>query len=253
MLPLILAVAAVKCLAECQTEENNLLSLNHRTRWGRHRPRRWRHRGGRGCNYGHYGTTVEDFLRTGDSSGPVACSYSKTYAYPSTVVQQDSGGVAQMVSRCSAAGETYVNNCNEATCLLNSNSDGYDYSKWTGTMACPYPAGATEYPTVTTQAQCKETFDQFVALGESVNITMNGKSYMTGIGHGLLIGVRGNCATISYEGRNAVIFQVDIRSWSLEITLTTLMYLTGGVEPGGNCFIPDVQIINCSDIPGIPV
>ena len=25
----------------------------------------------------------------------------------------------------------------------------------------------------------------------------NGKSYMTGIGHGLLIGVRGNCATIS--------------------------------------------------------
>ena len=47
--------------------------------------------------------------------------------------------------RCSAAGETYVNNCNEATCLLNSNSDGYDYSKWTGTMACPYPAGATEH------------------------------------------------------------------------------------------------------------
>ena len=29
MLPLILAVAAVKCLAECQTEENNLLSC-----WG---------------------------------------------------------------------------------------------------------------------------------------------------------------------------------------------------------------------------
>ena len=25
----------------------------------------------------------------------------------------------------------------------------------------------------------------------------NGKTYMTGIGHGVLIGVRGNCATIS--------------------------------------------------------
>ena len=47
--------------------------------------------------------------------------------------------------RCSAAGETYVNNCDEATCLLNSNSDGYDYSKWTGSKSCPYPAGATEH------------------------------------------------------------------------------------------------------------
>ena len=74
---------------------------------------------------------------------------------------------------------------------------------------------------------------------------------MTGIGHGVLIGGRGNCATISYEGRNAVIFQVDFRSWSLEMTYATLMYLTGGVDPGANCFIPDVQIIDCSDIPGV--
>ena len=237
MLPLILAVAAVKCLAECQTEENTLLSL---------------HRGGRGSHSGNNsGTIVEDFLGTGDSSALVACSYSKTYAYPSTVVQQDSGGVAQMVSRCSDAGETYVNNDDEATCLLNSNSDGYDYCKWDGVKACPYPAGATEFPTVTTQAQCQATYDQFVALGEAVNVNINGKTYMTGIGHGVLTGVRGNCVTLSYEGRNAVIFQVDIRSWSLEVTYATLMYLTGGVDPGGNCFIPDVQIISCSDIPGV--
>ena len=181
----------------------------------------------------------------------VACTYSKTYAYPSTVIQQDSGGIAQMVSRCSDAGETYVDNDDEATCLVNSNSDGYDYSKWDGVKACPYPAGATEFPTVTTRAQCQATYDQFVALGESVNINMNGKTYMTGIGHGVLTGVRGNCATLSYEGRNVVIFQVDIRSWSLEITYATLLYLTGGVDPSNNCFIPDVQIIDCSDIPGV--
>ena len=38
------------------------------------------------------------------------CTYSKTYAYPASVVQQDSGGVAQMESRCDNAGEDYVNN-----------------------------------------------------------------------------------------------------------------------------------------------
>jgi len=181
----------------------------------------------------------------------VACYYSKTYAYPSTVVQQASDDISKLDSRCSDAGETYVDNDDEATCILNSDTGGYDYSQYDASHACPYPAGATEYPTVTTREQCEATFDQFVALGQSENITMNGKTYMTGIGHGVLIGVRGNCATISYEGRNAVIFQVDVRSWSLEMTYATLMYLTGGVDPGGNCFIPDVQIINCSDIPGV--
>ena len=88
----------------------------------------------------------------------------------------------------------------------------YDYSQYVASGACPYPAGATQYPTVTTREQCEATFDQFVALGQSVNITMNGETYMTGIGHGVLIGVRGNCATISLEGRNAVILQVDVRS-----------------------------------------
>eukprot|EP00434_Breviolum_minutum_P042569 symbB.v1.2.037896.t1/scaffold5717.1/size24284/1 len=248
MLPLILAVAAVKCLAECQTEESNLLSLHGYPRGGRHRGRR-----SRGCTNSRTPSTLDDFLGTSseDLSAPVACYYSKTYAYPETVIQEASGDVAQMDSRCSDAGETYVDNTDEATCLLNSNGNGYDYSQYVASGACPYPAGATEYPTVTTREQCEATFDQFVALGQSVNITMNGKTYMTGIGHGVLIGVRGNCATISYEGRNAVIFQVDVRSWSLEMTYDTLMYLTGGVDPGGNCFIPDVQIINCSDIPGV--
>jgi len=248
MLPLIFAIAIVKCLAECQTEENNLLSLHHD-------PRRGRHRGRRGSHYGtHSGTpitTLEDFLRTGDSPRRVACYYSKTYPYPETAVQEASPAVEQMDSRCSDAGETYVDNDDEATCLLNSNGNFYDYSQYVASGACPYPAGATQYPTVATREQCEKTFDQFVALGQSVNITMNGETYMTGIGHGVLIGVRGNCATISYEGRNAVIFQVDVRSWSLEMTYATLMYLTGGVDPGGNCFIPDVQIINCSDIPGV--
>ena len=44
----------------------------------------------------------------------VPCTYSKTYAYPATVVQEDSGGVAQMESRCDNAGEDYVNNQCEA-------------------------------------------------------------------------------------------------------------------------------------------
>ena len=44
----------------------------------------------------------------------VPCTYSKTYAYPATVVQQDSGGVAQMENRCDRAGEDYVNNQCEA-------------------------------------------------------------------------------------------------------------------------------------------
>jgi len=195
--------------------------------------------------------TVEDFLGSGDSSAPVACYYSKKYVQPSTFVQEASDDISEMESRCSDAGETYVNNDDEATCILDSDTGGYDYSEWISSSACPYPAGAAVYPTCIGTEQCYAAFDQFVALGQSVNITMNGETYMTGIGHGALIGVRGNCATISYEGRNAVIFQVDDRSWSLEMTYATLMYLTGGVDPGGNCFIPDVQIINCSDIPGV--
>ena len=44
--------------------------------------------------------------------------------------------------RCSDAGETYVNNDDEATCILDSDTGGYDYSEWISSSACPYPAGA---------------------------------------------------------------------------------------------------------------
>ena len=47
--------------------------------------------------------------------------------------------------RCSDAGETYVDNDDEATCILNSDTGGYDYSDWISSNACPYPAGATEH------------------------------------------------------------------------------------------------------------
>ena len=47
--------------------------------------------------------------------------------------------------RCSDAGETYVDNDDEATCILNSNGAGYDYSNYDSSTACPYPAGATEH------------------------------------------------------------------------------------------------------------
>ncbi|CAK9047091.1 PDZ domain-containing protein, partial [Durusdinium trenchii] len=159
----------------------------------------------------------------------VPCTYSKTYAYPAGVKQQDSGGISQMDGRCTDAGEDYVDNTSTATCIFNSNSDGYDYDKWKASQACPYPAGATEYPIVTTQAQCEALFNDFIALGDTV--TMNGRTYHTGIGHGVLNGVRGNCFTISYNGKYAVIFQVDIRSWSLEITLATLNYLLDDADP----------------------
>lgn len=156
---------------------------------------------------GWYGVKCKDEDEFLSATGPMPCTYSKTYAYPATVIQQDSGGVAQMESRCSSAGEDYVNNNCNATCIINSNSDGYNYDKWDATQSCPYPAGATEYPIVTTQAQCKQLFNNFTALGEAVDITWNGEVYKTGIGHGALIGVRGNCLTIRYNGKNAVIFQ----------------------------------------------
>eukprot|EP00439_Symbiodinium_sp_Y106_P026327 s1169_g3.t1 len=203
--------------------------------------------------YHHYGyRPCKSAERPSLAEGPVPCTYSKTYAYPATVVQEDSGGVAQMESRCDNAGEDYVNNQCEATCIINSNSQGYDYNKWDAVKACPYPAGATEFPIVTNQEQCMQLYDNFTALGEAVDITWNGEVYKTGIGHGALIGVRGNCLTIRYNGKNAVIFQVDIRSWSLEITQATYLYLTDNENPGGFCWIPEVEIVNCLDIPGMP-
>ena len=54
---------------------------------------------------------------------------------------------------------------------------------------------------------------------------MDGIKYRTGIGHGVLNGVRGNCYTIEYEGSYVLLYQVDIRSWSLEMTSGALEYL----------------------------
>ena len=54
---------------------------------------------------------------------------------------------------------------------------------------------------------------------------MDGIEYRTGIGHGVLNGVRGNCYTIEYDGNYVLLFQVDVRSWSLEMTSGTLEYL----------------------------
>ncbi|CAJ1371007.1 unnamed protein product [Effrenium voratum] len=227
---------------ECHDMEDVNLLTHHQ-----HFPHR-RHEGGQKIHWWKHrrGDDSDDDVVTSESDA-VACTYSKTYAYPSTVIQQDSGGVSQMDDRCSDA--SYVDNTSTATCILNSNSDGYDYDVWSADRACPYPAGATEYPITTTQQQCKDLYNNFTDLGDSV--TWNGKTYWTGIGHGVLDGVRGNCYTASYNGNHAVIFQVDIRSWSLEITYRTLQQLYAG-DPGGLCLIPDVQIINCLDIPGMP-
>ncbi|CAE7251163.1 unnamed protein product [Symbiodinium natans] len=238
--------AAETCLNGTECEEANLLSYAAEEDFPWARKRKFRghpHSGYRSCKRAEGPSLAE---------GPVPCTYSKTYAYPASVVQQDSGGVAQMESRCDNAGEDYVNNPCDATCIINSNSQGYDYIKWDAIKACPYPAGATELPIVTTQDQCMQLYDNFTALGEAVDITWNGEVYKTGIGHGALIGVRGNCLTIRYNGKNAVIFQVDIRSWSLEITQATYLYLTDNENPGGFCWIPEVEIVNCLDIPGMP-
>ncbi|CAL1162943.1 unnamed protein product [Cladocopium goreaui] len=222
-------------------DEANLLS------WKRHkRP----HYGPRGRRRPRYGSDTDDNL-LGDASGLVSCYYSKTYEYPAGVNQSDSSSIDQLDSRC--ASDSYVNNDSVATCILNSNAAGYDYdnSNINNDSVCPYYSESTEYPTVTTPEQCKQYFTQFIALGQAVNVTLYGENYVTGIGHGVINGVRGNCWIMSYEGRKAVIFQVDIRSWSLEITYDTLMYLTNNQNPGGNCFVPDVKIINCTDIPGV--
>jgi len=217
----------------CEAEDVNLLThihtLSDRSQYKLHKLRDQNHKHGGGTD-------------------GVPCTYSKTYAYPASVIQQDSGGISQMETRCFAEG--FVNNDTDATCLLNSNGDGYDYSGWTAQMACPYPAGATEYPTLTTQADCMDSFNKWVALGQAASVTMGGLTYVTGIGHGVLNGVRGNCATLSYNGKNAVLFQVDIRSWSLEMTEDTLQYLYSG-DPGGQCLVPDVKIIDCADVPGM--
>ena len=216
--------------AECHETDNvNLLSRRPGDlgmESGAKGPRQRRERRRRRKYY--HGNGGDDDNDLGDTA--VQCYYNKTYAYPLTVVQVASGNDSQMISRCSDAGEDYVNTSEVATCILNSNGDGYDYDVWYASRACPYPAGATEYPIETTQADCENLYNNFTNLGDYV--TMDDVTYKTGIGHGVLKGVRGNCWTMHYNGKYAVIFQVDIRSWSLEVTEATLNYLLDNEDPG---------------------
>jgi len=180
------------------------------------------------------------------SSLPFPCTYSKTYAFPETVVQEDSKGIEQMESRC--AGKGPVNSADEATCILNSNADGYDYDKWPASQVCIYPAGMT--PTLN-QDECTTLYEKWLNLGLTFVTLPDGTEAATGIGHGVLQGLRGECALLEYQGRSAVIFQVDVRSWSLEITKQTWEWLTKDETPEGHCFVPNVKMIDCTDVPGM--
>merc|ERR1711920_733241 len=130
---------------------------------------------------------------------------------------------------------------------MNNNADGYDYDKWTADQVCMYAVGAT--PTLT-QAQCKVLYDKWKELGVK-KVTVDGTEAMTGIGHGVLNGLRGECAMLTYKGKSAVVFQVDVRTWSVEITKATEEYLLEGETPEGKCFIPDVKMIDCTSVPGM--
>ncbi|CAK9026776.1 unnamed protein product [Durusdinium trenchii] len=265
LLPLALAICQ-----DCDTEVVNLLTWHRGHRASRHHRgghydgrKHFRRQGGdRGRKHtkrrrrgGGGGGNNDDTPSVDTSdSGYVPCTYNKTYGYPDGVVQValDSTGtpLTELDSRCSSNAVSYVDDSEEASCILNSPGDYYDYGNWDAESACPYPAGATEYPTVTTRAQCEAYYNNFVALGDS--ITINGTYYKLGIGHGPLKGVRGNCYFMEYEGRYALIFQVDIRSWSFEFTYDTLQYIYNNQgDPGGTCLIPNVQIIDCADIPGM--
>ena len=252
---LFLLPLAVAICQDCDTEDVNLLSVHRDHHQPRHRRRHaekhHKHKKGGG---GGGGGGDDDDTPSADTGGYVACTYNKTYGYPDGVVQVDPSStgtpLSELDSRCSENSVAYVDDSEEASCILNSPGTYYDYGNWYASKACPYPAGATEYPTVTTQAQCETYYNNFVALGD--NITINGTFYKLGIGHGPLKGVRGNCYFMEYESRYALIFQVDIRSWSFEFTYDTLQYIYNNQgDPGGTCLIPNVQIVDCADIPGM--
>jgi hypothetical protein len=171
------------------------------------------------------------------------CTYSKTFTHAGWPVQQDSTDVAQMVDRCQ--GQHFVNNVDSATCVINSHADGYDYDKWTPQTACPYPLGQS--PDVS-QAQCQAEFTRWKSMGVRMVSLAGGVEAMTGIGPGVFNGVRGECALMEFQGRYAVIMQVDIRSWSMEFTEQTLNHLTNNVNPGGHCFVPNVKVIDCATV-----
>jgi len=238
---------AASCLGEdCAKEETELVQVS----------RPWKRSGwwARGKGYG-YGSKDNDDGDDGDDPSPsdpsdgVACTYSRTYRYPADVLQVATpDDTTEMISRCSSAGVAYVNTSEDATCIINSNGDGYDYGNVADTSACPYPAGATPWMS---NAECLSNYTKWIAKGATEVTLADGTTAMTGIGHGVLDGVRGLCAIIYYEvtGKTVVIFQVDIRSWSLEMTLATWQYLTEITDAGNTCIIPTVTSINCTDVP----
>ena len=154
----------------------------------------------------------------------------------------------EMISRCSSAGVDYVNTSEDATCIINSNGDGYDYGNVASSSACPYPAGATPWMTYD---ECLSSYTKWIDKGATEVTLADGTTAMTGIGHGVLDGLRGLCAIIYYAttGKTMVVFQVDIRSWSLEMTQATWEYLTEITDPGNTCIVPTVTSINCTDVP----
>jgi len=180
----------------------------------------------------------------------VPCVFSKTGPYwapaePKLGVVQAIEDASELAVRCKT-GE-FIDNDQKATCVINSHGHGYDYDKITPDDACPYPKLMS--PTQTNE-QCKAQLDAWIKLGVKMVELPNGIQAMTAIGHGVLDLVRGECALLEFNGRFAAVLSVDIRSFSMEFTLDTLLHLTGGVEPGGHCFVPQVSKLNCNDVIG---
>jgi hypothetical protein len=214
----------------------------------------------------HYlGTNIEGSLKfyysgsfNGDASGPtpappapiqdlIPCTYSKTYVNPPPVVQQASGDVQQLVDRCKTLG---INKPDYATCIINSDSTGYDYDIWNADNICVYsPCMIHEDSScILSTNKCKTLVSSWLDK-KSKPYSYKGTEVFLGIGHGVLKGVRGQCAILEYNNKYAIILQVDIRAWSLEITQTAWQYLLpDNVKPGGNCFIPNVKSVDCNEV-----
>ena len=180
----------------------------------------------------------------------VKCIYSKTYANPSTVIQQDSGNIKQMIDRCSSNNIDYTNTSETSSCIFNSNSSGYDYDKYTSTNVCIYDPcmiNDKENKCILSTDECKTLVPKWLNKGPKI-YNYKGKEVKLGIGHGILNNGRGQCAMLEYNNKYAIILQVDIRAWSLEITEETMNYLINTNDPGGKCFIPNVKQIDCNDV-----
>jgi hypothetical protein len=220
----------------------------------------------------HYlGTNIEGSLKfyysgtlAGGASGPtpppappapisdlVPCTYSKTYVNPQQVVQQDSKGISQLVDRCKTDDPpNYINNDTDATCIINSNSSGYDYDIWNAGNICIYWQCMVyeDLSCILSTQQCKTLVSSWLDK-QSKKYSYKGTEVFLGIGHGVLKGVRGQCAILEYNNKYAIILQVDIRAWSLEITQAAWKYLLpDNVKPGGNCFIPNVKSVDCNEV-----